>query len=256
MNAVKSMAMVVALLCMASPASQAETPRKKARMLFRQGTEHYARGEYSAALERFRQAKALYPSYKIDLNIGATLEAMGNTLEAADHYKRFLQRGQDAEHGMLQEVKTKLEELGKKLSSVTVDCMVSGAIVTMDGKMVGETPLDSPIYVEPGHHELKVTRAGHQDFTRTLELGRSDHQQVTVQWAVVNPAPFLTQSSDPMVPAEPRDRYADSPLYKKWWFWTVVGAVLVGATVGGVVASTAGGSDRLPAGEAGTIAFK
>jgi hypothetical protein len=34
-----------------------------------------------------------------------------------------------------------------------------------------------------------------------------------------------------------RNNEDDQPVYKKWWFWTAVGAVLVGAVVVGVVAS-------------------
>lgn len=57
-----------------------------------------------------------------------------------------------------------------------------------------------------------------------------------------------------------RDRQADlarkdedaakAPIYKKWWFWTIAGGVVV-ATVGGIALAT--GGDELPGGSLGTI---
>ena len=41
------------------------------------------------------------------------------------------------------------------------------------------------------------------------------------------------------------------PIYKKWWFWTIVGVAVVGGTVGGVVAGTSGGDDWLATGADG-----
>ena len=41
------------------------------------------------------------------------------------------------------------------------------------------------------------------------------------------------------------------PIYKKWWFWTIIGVAVVGGTVGGVVAGTTGGDDWVATGADG-----
>ena len=41
------------------------------------------------------------------------------------------------------------------------------------------------------------------------------------------------------------------PIYKKWWFWTIIGVAVVGGTVGGVVAGTSGGDDWVASGADG-----
>ncbi len=61
------------------------------------------------------------------------------------------------------------------------------------------------------------------------------------------PSPGLEGLGKPK-PAEPSPTVSHTPIYKKWWFWTLVGAVVVGGTVGGVVAATTGGDDRVPQG--------
>lgn len=56
-----------------------------------------------------------------------------------------------------------------------------------------------------------------------------DPAQVTVQ----NPTP-------PGITPEPqKDVPASKPVYKKWWFWTIIGVVVVGAVAGGVAGGLA-----------------
>jgi tetratricopeptide (TPR) repeat protein len=49
------------------------------------------------------------------------------------------------------------------------------------------------------------------------------------------------------VTEEPRSK----PIYKKWWFWTAVGAVVAGSVV--AIALTTGGDDRVPQGADGSF---
>ncbi|MCA9575928.1 MAG: tetratricopeptide repeat protein [Polyangiales bacterium] len=59
-------------------------------------------------------------------------------------------------------------------------------------------------------------------------------------------------SSDPSSPAAPSER--DNRIVKKWWFWTIIGVVVVGAAVGiGVGASGGGGQQGALPYDANTI---
>jgi tetratricopeptide (TPR) repeat protein len=59
--------------------------------------------------------------------------------------------------------------------------------------------------------------------------------------------PTATSTPHQTSKAEPRQ----TPIYKRWWFWTVVGAAIVGGTVGAAIAATTGGSNRMPSGPDG-----
>ncbi len=63
------------------------------------------------------------------------------------------------------------------------------------------------------------------------------------------PAPVLVAS-----PAPSTSRFSSTPIYKKWWLWTIVGVVVVGGAVG---AGVAVGVSRTPASHFGdrTITF-
>lgn len=71
-------------------AALAQAGKKRARILFRQGHRLAERGMHLDALRKFKAAKALYPSSKIDLNIGGILDNLGRSAEAAFYFERFL----------------------------------------------------------------------------------------------------------------------------------------------------------------------
>jgi tetratricopeptide (TPR) repeat protein len=57
----------------------------------------------------------------------------------------------------------------------------------------------------------------------------------TPQPVLAQPAP---QPAPNLVPGEPA-KDAPKPIYKKWWFWTIVGVVVVGGVAGGVAGGLA-----------------
>ncbi|MCK5795662.1 MAG: tetratricopeptide repeat protein [Deltaproteobacteria bacterium] len=66
------------------------------------------------------------------------------------------------------------------------------------------------------------------------------------------PAPPFVQPDPPETP-KPKVA-ASSPFYKKWWFWTAVGVVVVGTATGvGVAAANSGGDDYVKEGGLGVV---
>jgi tRNA A-37 threonylcarbamoyl transferase component Bud32 len=61
--------------------------------------------------------------------------------------------------------------LRRKFGEVEVMCDVADAIVTIDGRQVGRTPLRAPILVKPGKHHLLITRGGYRAINRMFEVG-------------------------------------------------------------------------------------
>jgi tetratricopeptide (TPR) repeat protein len=51
------------------------------------------------------------------------------------------------------------------------------------------------------------------------------------------PTPVVETTPAPP-PSTTPDRPAPTPVYKKWWLWTIVGVVVAGGVVGGVLAAT------------------
>lgn len=60
------------------------------------------------------------------------------------------------------------------------------------------------------------------------------------------PAPPVVAAPEPVVVAAPAPAATDepTPVYKSWWFWSVIGAVVVAGVVTGVVLSSGGTQDQ------------
>jgi tetratricopeptide (TPR) repeat protein len=159
------------------PLAVAETVDKKteARKLFREANRLFKRKMYLDALRKYRQARALYPSYKIDLNIGGTLDELGRRTEAAAYFERFLIQSSDAPAPITKAARSRLDELRKKLASAKVTCLVDGATVLVDGKGAGTTPLEIPLYFEAGTYTIAARKAGHRPSSKELTLSAGQH---------------------------------------------------------------------------------
>lgn len=77
---------------------------------------------------------------------------------------------------------------------VTIECLLEGATVHIDGLPVGTTPLREPLLLEPGEHSLRVSRRGYTDFYEVLALSR---KPVTVEADLIPSAGILTLHSSP-----------------------------------------------------------
>lgn len=97
------------------------------------------------------------------------------------------------------------------------------ATATIDGKGIGTTPLE--LEVAPGTHTIVLDRDGYSTRTSTVVVAAGERKEVT-----------LTLDSTPGIAS-------------KWWFWTGVGAVVIGGTaltIGLLTTKDAGKGDIAP----------
>jgi hypothetical protein len=122
--------------------------------------------------------------------------------------------------------------------------------------VVGRTPLEHRIYLKPGLYRLTIDAPGQGQLVRVITPAAGatvEVSMVPIPPAVVparpasSPVARATGSEQPPAAPPPRPK---ARFYRTWWFWTIVGAVVVGGTVGAVVA-TQGGDSRMPRGEEG-----
>ena len=219
-----------------SPAEQ----RQRANELFRRGSTLFSGGDFQGALELLRAAYLIYPSDKIGLSMGYAFERLGRLPEAAGAFARFLQSPLGkADRARAVEVEGKLARLRASLGRISLSCAARGATVEIDGGPVGVVPLAHEIYVSAGPHWLTVTQHGRVLHRQQVRLQAGEHH-----WALVEapPAPPTASAAAPHV-----------PVYKRWWFWVVVGSAVTAGVVAAAVIPNVGGSDWPPRQELGII---
>ena len=216
-------------------------PREQAAELLRLGNAQYDAGDYRGAVDLYRRARSLYPSHRLDFNIGMTLAKIGQDTEAASELEALLRDVAGVgDRELVARVRITLATLQARLGRIELLCPLRGAEVHVDAVMVGRTPLPGCIYLRPGRHTLVVRAPRRQELVRTLVLGPGDHPRV-----VVSLVPLFDESSAAGRRTRPSAR--STPIYKRWWLWTALGVLVSGAVAGGVAGWYYTG--RVPSGE-------
>jgi tetratricopeptide (TPR) repeat protein len=155
------------------------------------GAEHFAQGEYDAAISEFRKAYELEADPAVLYDIALAYQELGVPDRARFFYRRYLSVAPAATNRA--EVEGRLEALDRLLPALPPPAPAASS---------------SP---GPG------------------------------------PATDLTAPSPPPEPARPS-------LFRRWWFWTAVGAVATGAALTALVLRRGHGDD-LPASNLGSAKF-
>jgi tetratricopeptide (TPR) repeat protein len=158
-----------------APAADAgDAGRQRARELLQQGNKQLDQGLYLDALHSFEAAYAAFPSPKLHFNIAQTYNELGRLIEALHHYELFVRevkREESAQWGLANE---RIFKLQGSIATVQLQCNVVDAAVTVDGNVVGKTPIAAPLRFMPGAHGIVVTKAGYENQVVEINLKAGD----------------------------------------------------------------------------------
>lgn len=172
----------------AEPISATEdtVAKAQAQALLTEGNQLARKGDFAAALKRYRAAHELYPSPKLLLNIGTSLRHLGRDAEAATVYEQYLAHPQ-AEAQTAPTVKALLRELEQLVARITIVLNVADARVSVDGRLLPERARRTTVRVDPGEHTIVAEMEGRQPAVSSVRVGAAQHRAVTL--TLVAPGP-------------------------------------------------------------------
>lgn len=91
----------------------------------------------------------------------------------------------------------------EKAGRLLVRAPKTNVSVSLDGKPLGQAPLET--FADAGTHQIMARHPEHSDYATTVIVKAGEERTVMIT-------------------------LGDLPIYKRWWFWTAIGAVAVGAT--------------------------
>jgi hypothetical protein len=219
-------------------------------------------GNDEAALPEFKRAYELSHSPRSAAQLGLCEQALGLWAEAHDHNSEALLATNDAwvkkNRAVLEDqVATAKSHLGR----IEVNGEPAGATLSVNGRQIGTLPLVGPLRLTVGHIELELRAPGYEPATHTVELKPGAYERVGMRLtkAPVAAAPALPPSAaepagDPgsgeaalttsAEPASPEP--VATPVYKRAWFWGVVGVVVIGGAAAAFLATRGGGDPSTP----------
>ncbi|HKQ69596.1 MAG TPA: tetratricopeptide repeat protein [Polyangiaceae bacterium] len=176
---------LLAFVCWAGPAFAEPTTEavRMARKRFQEGVAAADLGNYEGARVAFQQAYALKPHASVLRNLGQAELKTSHFVEAARHLSLFLRDTTFGSVADREAAKKSLAQAESKVGKVTVDVDVDGADVTVDGELVGRSPLADPVYIEAGRRLLRVSKDGHTPYEQPqmLEPGRPAQVKVLLR---------------------------------------------------------------------------
>jgi tetratricopeptide (TPR) repeat protein len=199
--------------------------QKKALELFRAGNTLLKESVFVKAVEKYREALALWDHPAIHYNLALALLNLDQPLEVHEHLVAAIKYGVaplDAEK--LEHARTYKGLVEKQLARVEITCEEPGATVSLDGKVVFVAPGRYEGLVRPGAHTFVASNEGHAptNLSRTLPAGEK------------------TTLALKLYTAEDLTRYERR--WPAWRPWAVVGAGAAVALAGGALHMQARGS--------------
>jgi len=230
---------VLMVLLHAAPAvcqDQGVDTTAAARALFLEGLELLDGGQWEEAADRFQRANELRSSPQILYNLTSALVQLGRLVRASE-LLRQIDRDAEATDQVREAARSRLAEIQARIASldITLDDSLAGAEVFVDS-----TPLDPALLgveapVDPGQHVISARVAGEVVATREVTLSDGEVAEVRLE-ALANAEAVTGTADEPTAPQDESRR--TRPLVRRWWFWTIIGTVVVsGAITAGVLAS-------------------
>jgi hypothetical protein len=162
----------------AAPAVKSKADREADRH-FKTGVELFDERKYAEALAEFEQAYALKPHPLVLINLAATHRALSQYDQAVDFYNRFLSEGEGKlSPADLGRGRAELDDLLRLVARVEVVTAPEGALVQVDGRSIGPTPLDEPLVLGPGDHTVVATLSEHRPAERKIRVAAGDTLRV------------------------------------------------------------------------------
>lgn len=216
---------VVALAPTRASAQSSDAERTAAaRALFEQGMRAVDGRDWATAADSLRRSLALRPSPVVEYNLALALAELGELVEASEHLRavqRESPQGSDAHRLASQRLAEILPRLGQLRIDVTG--AERGVEVRLDGTVVADALVGAPQPADPGDHRVTLHRDGE-------EIGASEVTVVSGELATVTvyaPPGVALWPEDVPRPTQP----APAGVEQQWWFWTLIGGVVVVATV-------------------------
>ena len=243
--------------------------KRQAEALLRAGAALYQSGDRVGAVAKFEAAYKLYKAPVILYNLGKAYRGVGRNAIAHRTLSKALADPQ-LRPGLRTEVSTMLTGLESIVGLLDITAP-PGTNVLVDGDPVGDGPLRASIAVGAGVHLVELRHDGKIVASKQLAVGIG--RRATVELALPTPPPpdkrpvakphspptkpppklptpkqaakTVEPPPKPIVKESARREPHSTPVYKKWWFWTGIGAA-VAATAAIVVATSGQGNDVDP----------
>jgi len=165
-----------------------------------------AKGEYERALAAYSKAHELVPNPKIFYPMAIAEEKLEKWVDVATHLRAFLAQVPDAAPKMKEDAEKRLENAKLNIGVLTLTITPEGAQMSIDGNIIGTSPLAEPLFLAPGEYNMSITADGHKPMEQKLaiEAGSESERTFELESAAVIIDTPRPPPPPPEIPMPPR----------------------------------------------------
>lgn len=155
----------------AAKAPPATPEEAEARKHFEIGLKLYNEKLYEAALTEFEQSYALVPRPSALRNVAQSQRDLKRFAEAHAAFTQLLEKhGPQLSKAELEAVQRAIKELESVTGTISIAATEPDALVTIDGREIGKTPLQAPVRADVGPRVVRVAKPGFEPFEATVKV--------------------------------------------------------------------------------------
>lgn len=214
-----------ALLSASLPSlAQDATALKNARAQFQQGTELEQAGNWTAALQAFREVGQVRMTPQVRFHIAVCEENLGRWVAALGGYELALADADRVNPDFQEEVEQNVRRLRARIPKLVIErgAGAKAAAIELDGVAVGDSSVGVEVPLDPGPHAVTAKAPNHKPFDASVTL---KEEETTTLEIILERLPREVVSAGVTAPPAP-----DKPPSKVVPF--VIGGVGIASLIG------------------------
>lgn len=171
-------------LGLAPSVALAETPAelKRARAQFQRGIELEQAGNWSEAIQQFREVGQVRMTPHVRFHIAFCEEGLGRLVTALGGYELALSEADQVGPDFKTEVETAIKNLKERIPKLVIERGegAEAATVQLDGVDLGASSIGVEVPLDPGPHSVAAVAPGMKPFSTTADLREREVTRVTL----------------------------------------------------------------------------
>jgi hypothetical protein len=123
-------------------------------------------------------------------------------------------------------VVARAEALNGLVGRLTIVASVEGSAVTVDGALIGHSPIPDPLELNPGAHKIEIAHEGYATWRGESVASPGQAKELRAEQVSL----VKVVKIERVVEVERR-----VPVHKRWYLWVPISAAVVAAVVAGAV---------------------
>lgn len=182
------------VLCPGQAAAQDKQELSRARAQFQRGIELEQAGNYTTALEQFRNVGQVRMTPQVRFHIASCEEKLGRLVTALGGYQLAYADADSVGEDFKSEVERAVTRLQASIPKLIIlrGAGAAAAEIQLDGVALGQSSVGVPVPLDPGPHAVSAKAPLALPFSQTVTLAEND--QISVEVALTpEPAPEASE---------------------------------------------------------------